>query len=266
MNQSSFPYTEQNRRAWNEIARVREKIFPPASFFASGGSNLEDRVVKTAQSVFKDLSRIQLIHLQCATGEETLSWVNSGVRMAVGVDISDQQIDLARQKAEAAGSKAKFVASDIYQLPESLPATLPFQYDLVYTGGGALVWLPDIRRWAGVVSKLLKPGGRLLLMEEHPISSCLGVNQGQLEIISNYFDRSNPEISTGWSHFQGGEGAKETKAEFSWPLGDILNSLIQAGLTLECVNEYPGGPEWRYGELVDQSKKLPGEFLLMARK
>ena len=40
--------------------------------------------------------------------------------------------------------------------------------DLVYTGKGALIWLPDLGRWADEVARLLRPGGHLFVYEAHP--------------------------------------------------------------------------------------------------
>jgi SAM-dependent methyltransferase len=258
-------YTQQNRRAWNEIARVRNLIFPPAEFFAGGQTTLDPRAIQVAQNTFGNLSGLRLIHLQCATGEDTQSWSVLGAE-AVGVDIAEQQIEIARQKATDAGLSTRFVAADIYDLPDALPAGLGGPYDLVFTGGGAIVWLPDLARWAEVISRLLRPGGRLLLIDEHPVSQCLWVENGQLQIASDYFTRSTPEVFPGWSHFKGGENAQETKYEFNWPLGDIVTALAQAGLVIERLEEFPGGPEWRYGELQEVSNRLPGEYLILAKK
>src|SRR5712691_1780784 len=93
----------------------------------------------------------------------------------------------------------------------------PAAREYVYTGGGVLVWLPDLTRWAQVVAAALQPGGIFLLFEEHPIASCLWVFNGQLQVDSDYFGRGRPELSSGWWHFQGGEEARESKFEFSWP-------------------------------------------------
>ncbi len=258
-------YTWQNRRAWNEIAQVRSQGFPPEEFFASGQTTLGPRVIQATRAVFGDLAGLRVIHLQCATGEDTLSWSVLGAE-AVGVDISDQQIEIARQKAAQAGLSTRFVPADIYDLPAALPADLRRPYDLVFTGGGAIVWLPNLARWAEIVAGLLRPGGRLLLDDEHPVSGCRWVENGQLQIASDYFARSHPETGTGWSHFKGGEHARETKYEFIWPLGDIVTALAQAGLIIERLDEYPGGPEWRYGELQKAANRLPGTFQIQARK
>ncbi len=252
-------YTERNRCAWNEIAVVRERaMWPDAAFFAAGGSLLDDRV----RAVAGDVAGRTVLHLQCATGEETLSWAVAGAR-AVGVDISDAQIAIAEQKARDAALDVRFVASDIYELPAELQQGT---FDLVYTASGVLVWLPDIVRWAEIVAAALKPGGRFILFEEHPIAQVLWSTEGKLAIISDYFGRAVPEFDQGWGHFAGAEDATETKAQFFWPLGDIVTALARAGLRIEAMTEYPSRAEWRFGPLLDQVSRLPGEYLLVATK
>jgi SAM-dependent methyltransferase len=248
-------YTEQNRRAWNEIAELRHQKWPDAQFFTAGGSLLDDRVLAAAG----DVQGLALLHLQCATGEDTLSWAVAGAR-ATGADISDAQIALAQRKAAAAGIEVRFVAADLYALPTDLQSA---SFDLVFTGGGALVWLPDLDRWAGVVAAALQPGGRLILHEEHPLASCLWIEHGKLVLESDYFGRSAAFYNTGWRHFAGGEQAQETKAEFQWPLGDIVTALARAGMRIERLEEFPATQGWRFGE---QANQLPGSFLLVASK
>jgi SAM-dependent methyltransferase len=194
--------------------------------------------------------------------EDTLSWAVAGAR-ATGADISDAQIALAQRKADAASLDVRFVAADVYALPAELQSAT---FDLVFTGGGALVWLPDIERWAGVVAAALRPGGRLILHEEHPLASCLWLEDGKLVLEEDYFARSQPFYNTGWRHFAGGEAAQETKAEFQWPLGDIVTALARAGMRIEQLEEFPAKQGWRFGEQADQVRRLPGSFLLVASK
>ena len=87
-----------------------------------------------------------------------------------------------------------------------------------------------------------------------------------LRLESDYFGRSTPEWSTGWRHFQGGEEAQGLKVEFLWPLGDIVTAVAQAGLRIERLEEYPAERGWRFAAEIDQVQRLPGRFLLVARK
>jgi SAM-dependent methyltransferase len=249
-------YTDQNRLAWDEIAEVRNKGMKPAEFFAKGGCTLSDEILEVAG----DVHGLNLCHLQCATGEDTLSWANKGAN-ATGVDISPKQIELAKQKAAAAGLTVHFIASDIYRLPSQLFAE---RFDIVFTGGGAIVWLPDLEQWAQGIVQLLKPSGRLILDEEHPIAGCMEVQNGQVRIVDDYFGRK-PELDSGWSHFSGAENAMEKKYEFAWPLGDVITALAHAGLRIELLEERPSQEKWRFGDKLREVARLPGEYLLVAR-
>ena len=170
-------YTAANRDAWDAIADIRHDIWPDADFFANGGSLLRDHEL-TATG---DVRGLRLCHLQCGSGEETLSWANAGAEVT-GVDISPKQIELANRKAEAAGISAEFLAADASRRPEALT---PEYFDIVYTGGGALVWIPDLDSWAASVRQLLKPSGRLILNEEHPQMSNIEVRDGSIKIIGD---------------------------------------------------------------------------------
>ena len=251
-------YTAQNRRAWNEIAATRHRSFPDAAFFDAGGSILDTRVL----AAVLDVRGQQLLHLQCATGEETLSWAVAGAQ-ATGVDISEEQIARAIRKANAAHLAVHFIASDIYTLPRHLQNGT---FDYVYTGGGALMWLPNIERWARIVAAALRPGGRLILWELHPLALCLWVEHEQLKLTDSYFRREQPAYEQGWSHFAGGETAQETKVQFAWPLGDIVTALAQAGLCTQTLHEYPSEEAYRFGAKLDEARQLPGMYLLVARK
>jgi SAM-dependent methyltransferase len=252
-------YTDQNRRAWNEIAKLRQaELFPPAAFFAQGGSLLAPDVLRAVG----DVAGKTLLHLQCGSGEDTLSWAVAGARVS-GVDISDAQIKLASAKAGEAGLAADFVAADVYDLPARLQAA---SFDLVYTGGGALTWLPDLGAWARAIAAALAPQGRLVLYEEHPLAGCLWVADGKVRVDYDYFARAEPDFSTTWAHFKAGARARHTKAEFQWPLGDVVTALARAGLRIESLEEYPSTADWRFGEHLEDVGWLPGQYLLLASK
>jgi SAM-dependent methyltransferase len=252
-------YTLQNRLAWDEIAQVRyDALSPKARYFAGGSSTLDRRAV----AALGDVTGKTLLHLQCATGEETLSWSILGAA-AVGVDISPRQIEIARQMALDAGLDTRFMAADVYDLPAEL---LSPGFDIVYTGGGVLVWLPDLDVWARMVASAMKPGGIFLLLEEHPIQNSLQVVDGELSITADYFRRSHPWKGSGWAHFKGGEGAHEIKYEFAWPLGDVVTALAASGLRIQRLVEYPTAAEWRTGAFAAQTTGLPGQYLLTAVK
>lgn len=250
-------YTSANRDAWDAIANLRQDIWPSAEFFSKGGSLLRDHELEAAG----DVRGLRLCHLQCGSGEETLSWANAGAHVT-GVDISPKQIELATRKANDAGISAEFLAADVSTRPEQLD---PEYFDIVYTGGGALGWLPDLDSWAASIHQLLKPSGRLILSEEHPQLGNLEIRDGSIAIVGDYFDRQ-PHRTTGWRHFAGAEDAAEPRWEFQWTLGDIVTSVARAGLRVESLQEFPSTATWRFGDDLPTIRRLLGSFLLIARK
>ena len=251
-------YTAANRVAWDAIADKRQQIWPSAGFFAEGGSVLDRRDREAAG----DVQGLRLCHLQCGSGEEALSWANAGAEVT-GVDISPKQIELATAKAAAAGISADFVVADVDALFDA--PLHPATFDIVYTGGVALVWIPNLDRWASSVHRLLKPGGRFICREEHPVIGCIEVFEDSVALAEDYFER-RPQPSTGWHHFPGAEDAPETQWGFPWTLGDIVTSVAQAGLGIERLTEFPSTAAWRFGDDLERLQKLPGSFLLVASK
>ncbi len=173
-----------------------------------------------------------LLHLQCGAGEDTLSWAVLGARVT-GVDIAEKRIAAARARAAAAGLRADFQRADATRLP-----LRPASFDLAYTSRGALVWLHDLGPWARGLARVLKPGGTLLICDEHPFLNCL-VQRGRRapSVGWDYFDQ-RPRAWSGWWWLKRG-GPKSPKAETAWKLSDVLNALAGAGLVLERAEESP---------------------------
>jgi SAM-dependent methyltransferase len=217
------------------------------------------------------------VHLQCHIGTDTVSLARLGARMT-GLDFSASSLTEARALADAVASDVRFVEAEVYDAVDVLGRE---RFDLVYTGVGALGWLPDIRRWGAVVGDLLRPGGRLFMREGHPVLWALADPREDrlLALEHPYFERAEPTV---WE----GEGTYvETDVEFTqtrsmeWNhgLAEIVTALLDAGLTLTGLVEHdsvpwnalpgqmeriPGG-EWR---LIDRPWRLPHTYTLQAVK
>lgn len=216
------------------------------------------------------------VHLQCHIGTDTISLARLGAHMT-GLDFSPAAIAEARRLNDELGHDVEFVEAELYEATDVLP---PHSFDLVFTGIGAIGWLPDIRRWARVVSGLLGPGGRLFIREGHPVLWSLGErSDGLLSIEHPYFEQVDPTV---WD--EAGTYV-ETDAEFThtvtheWNhgMGEIVTALLEAGLTITGLVEHdsvpweaidgqmellPGG-EWR---LEDRPERLPHSYTLQAIK
>jgi SAM-dependent methyltransferase len=190
-----------------------------------------------------------LVHLQCHLGTDTLSWARHGARVT-GVDFSSRAIEQARALASDAGiaEQSRFVVSDVYTAPQTLDGE---KFDIVYTGQGALVWLPDLTRWAQTVAELLKPGGFLYLVEFHPYADCLGEDVRSLE--HDYFKLEGTVYDSPWTYTDGPELTNTTSIEWQHPISQVITCLGQAGLRTELLSEYPYLPfRFRQGLVCDQ--------------
>ena len=143
-SKTAAEHAAMNAAAWDEIAIERRAWLDglgfDAAFFRAGGSTLSS----VELAALGDLRGKRVLHLQCATGEDTLSLANRGAT-ATGLDVSANGIVEARAKATEAGIPANFDVADVQALPDRYRRA---EYDVVYTGLGALVWLDDLDGWA----------------------------------------------------------------------------------------------------------------------
>ncbi|MHA6266655.1 class I SAM-dependent methyltransferase [Aliiroseovarius sp. CAU 1755] len=194
-----------------------------------------------------DVAGLKIAHLQCHFGRDSLTLAQQGADV-VGLDFSPKAVELARALAEELdlSPRAQFVEADLYDAPDALARF--GQFDLVFITWGAVGWLPDLPRWAGIVAGLLKPGGRLYLAEGHPAAmvfddETMALPDGRPGYLAPYFDRKTwkddaPRDYTGdFPTLQAGH-----EYWFDHTLSDILNAIIGAGLTLECFNEHDSVP------------------------
>jgi SAM-dependent methyltransferase len=268
-------YAELNRASWDERAPAHAASRDYAvDQFASDPGHLSE-VVRFDLPLLGDIGGLRCIHLQCHIGTDTVSLARLGADMT-GLDFSPASLAQARRIARLAGADVRFVEAAVYDAPGALGPEL---FDLVYTGIGALCWLPDIARWARVVAGLLRPGGRLFIREGHPVLWALDDPRpdGLLAVEYPYFEREEPMV------FDEGGTYVETDAVFThnrtheWNhgLGEIVSALMAAGMDLTGLVEHDsvpwdalpgqmepvGGGEWR---LADRPWRLPHTYTLQA--
>ncbi len=242
--------------------------------FAEDPAFLSD-VVRFDRDRLGDLTGLDVVHLQCHIGTDTVSLSRLGGRVT-GLDFSPASIAEARRVAELAGADVGFVLSDVHDAVAALGAT----YDLVYTGIGALCWVPRIARWAEVVAALLRPGGRLHLREGHPVLWALDQDRtdGRLELVVPYFEHPEPTV---WdepgTYVDSDVDFVHTRSEeWNHGLGEIVTALLEVGLEVTGLVEHRTVP-WKAlppmvdvggGEfaLPDDDLRMPMTYTLTARK
>jgi SAM-dependent methyltransferase len=263
---------ESNRAVWNEGAlHYTTEMAATIAFISEGKSNLhpiERRNLGELRSWCKTA-----IHLQCASGKDTLSLLNEGVSRVIGVDISDKHIENARQITAALENtgrqiQAEWIRYDVLDTPHELDGTA----DLVYTGRGALCWIHDLDKYAQAAARLLKPGGVYHVLDDHPITGLFDLE------IETYVFRGvsyfgHWESSVGWPSTYIGDSLnipveqQSTKYERGWNLMEIFNALSRAGLIVEYLGEHPE-PYWDiFPNLKPELRGIiPLTFSMLARK
>lgn len=178
-----------------------------------------------------DVNGKSILHLQCHFGQDTLSLARMGAD-ATGVDLSDNAIYNATLLAEKAKLKADFICCDVYSLPQHLEK----QFDIVFTSYGTIGWLPDLDKWAKIVSHYLKPGGKFIFAEFHPVVWMF--DDDFTKVGYNYFN-AGPIIETE-SGTYADRDAPIHKEYVGWnhPTGEVLTSLLQNGLRLLSYEEF----------------------------
>ncbi|MGE0119930.1 MAG: class I SAM-dependent methyltransferase [Dongiaceae bacterium] len=266
-------FTEANRRTWDERAAVHRADrtgFYGVEEFRKGGDTLGP--IESAE--IGDVGGKRLLHLQCHFGLDTLSLARRDA-IVTGVDFSQAAIDAARSLAAESGLAARFVQSDVYETR----AALPERFDVVYVSWGAICWLHDIRRWAGIVAESLAPGGFLYLADNHPFALLLEQQDGRL--CAHYPWRSAPHdplVFDDATTYTGDDTALAHRTAYEWnhPLSDILCGLIDHGLRLDVLHEHERLP-WRMFPMMveaedglfrlpDGGPRFPLAFSLKASK
>lgn len=226
-----------NRARWDELVPIHLRSrFYDLETFKAGRCSLRPLELEA----FGDVRGKSLLHLQCHFGQDTLSWARRGA-MVTGVDFSPAAIEAARTLAAEIGVEARFVLSDVLQLDE----VLTDRFDLVVTSYGTIGWLPDIQRWGRVVAQSLKPGGKFFLAETHPAILMFegDGSPGGMRLAWPYFAVEQPLYGEFESSYADPEAKLVNRGEYWFPhtIGDVVNALISAGLTIDALDEHPFG-------------------------
>ncbi len=292
MENDPADYLAVNRANWDSRAPLHARGYGIDGLLADRSAL--SQVVAFDRPRLGQLDGLDVVHLQCHIGTDTLSLARLGGRL-VGVDLSPASLAEARGLAERAGVRIEYVEADVYSAPQALGGR---QFDLVYTGIGAICWLPSIQRWAHTVATLLRPGGRLFIRDGHPVlNSLLGMvvaqehpDRAQQPWISGpgeatpalelpYFEQLAPLIWDEPATYASDEPVgSPLQWEWNHGIGEIVTAVLAAGLELIALVEHDSVP-WEAlpglmqrddatGEyrLRERPERLPASFTLIAAK
>ncbi|MFI1204424.1 class I SAM-dependent methyltransferase [Streptomyces sp. BHT-5-2] len=239
-------WREANRARWDE----RVALHTASDYYDQDTFRRTRDVIRDFEAAeVGDVTGRSLLHLQCHFGQDTLSWAHRGAARVVGLDFSEPAVEAARDLAAALGygpDRAAFVTADVYDAAEAVPDPA---YDIVYTGIGAVNWLPDLVGWAETAASLIAPGGFLYLAEFHPLGDVLDEETGS-RVAHDYFRSAawDEETPGSYTNFEA-PTVHNRSVEWQHSLGDVVSAVAGAGLRLEFLHEHEMTLFQRFGVL-----------------
>ena len=225
-------YIEINRRSWNNKTDIHIKSeFYDLKSFIKGKTSLNSIELELLGAV----DGKSILHLQCHFGQDTISLSRLGAEVT-GVDLSDKAIESAKQIAKDTESTANFICCDMYDLPKHLNK----KFDIVFTSYGTIGWLPDLDKWAKIISQYLKPNGQFVFVEFHPVVWMFDDNFKN--ITYNYFNSG--AIIESESGTYADKSADITLETVTWnhSLSEVISSLLKNGFEMISFDEFDYSP------------------------
>ena len=233
----AFDPLDDNLRWWEE----RAAFHLDTPLYREMVARLEagrDTFLVLDDAVLGDVKGLDVLHLQCHVGTETLSFARRGARVT-GADFSAEALRQAARLAKRFDLPARYVLSSIEELPQHLDQT----FDLVYTSYGALCWMDDLDRWARVAARFVAPGGRLVVIDGHPLSTCLEekCTPDDLRLVHPYLRTSKPLSwdTPGSYAAQEAETTHNRVHQWTFGLGDVVQAVVDSGLVVTRLAEHP---------------------------
>jgi SAM-dependent methyltransferase len=240
-------YIAINRQSWNARTDIHVKSeFYDLAGFLKGKNSLNSIEL----DLLGDVKGKSILHLQCHFGQDTISLSRLGAAVT-GVDLSDRAIEVARKIAQDTNADAEFICCDIYDLPHHLQQ----QFDIVFTSYGTIGWLPDLDKWAKIVSEFLKPDGRFVFVEFHPV---VWMFDDSFEKIGYHYFNSGAIVET-QSGTYADKAADITQENVTWnhSLSEVMSSLIKNGLEICAFDELDYSPYNCFCKTIEYE---PGRF------
>lgn len=259
-------YFEANKSLWNQ----RTVVHKDSSFYNLEGFKNGDTVLTPIElNEVGDVKGKKMLHLQCHFGMDSLNWARLGADVT-GVDLSDEAIKEAKLLNDELGLNAKFICCNVYDLKEYLDE----KFDIVFTSYGTIGWLPDLDKWADIVSHYLKQGGTFYIADFHPV---LWMFDDEFTHIQYSYE--NKEVIVTESQGTYTDKHADIKAkEYGWnhSISEILNSLIRQGLNIEHFNEFMYSPYPCFNNVIEFEEgkwhikglegKIPMVYSILAKK
>ena len=225
-------YIEINRQSWNSRLESHLKSeFYNLDGFLKGETSLNEIEL----NLLGNIKGKKILHLQCHFGQDTISLSRLGANVT-GIDLSDKAIESAIELSKKTNTNTTFICSNIYDLPKVLEE----QFDIIFTSYGTIGWLPDLNKWASIISKYLKPNGKFIFVEFHPVIWMFNDNFNEIKY--RYF-KSEAIIETESGTYANREANIEPETvTWNHSMSEVVNNLIKNGLKINSLDEFDYSP------------------------
>lgn len=259
-------YLDINRHSWNNRTEAHIKSeFYGMEQFLQGKTSLQNIEL----NLLGNVEGKAVLHLQCHFGQDSISLSRMGAQVT-GVDLSDKAIARAKSIARETQANVEFICCDLY----ALPANLNKQFDVVFTSYGTIGWLPNLDKWAAVISRFLKPGGQFVFVEFHPV---VWMFDDDFEKIGYRYFNSGAIVETeNGTYADRSANIEQQSVTWNHSISEVLNSLIKNGLEINAFDEFDYSPyncfkhtvEFEPGKyrIKHLDNKIPMLFSLRATK
>jgi SAM-dependent methyltransferase len=266
-------YFSANKDLWNK----RTTIHKDSSFYNLSGFKAGENVLTPIElNDLGDVKGKKMLHLQCHFGMDSLDWARRGADVT-GVDLSDVAISEAKKlnddpSINSGQLNAKFICCNVYDLK----AHLDEKFDIVFTSYGTIGWLPDLDKWAAIISHYLKPGGIFYIAEFHPV---VWMFDDDFTHIKYYYDNREVIVTENQGTYTDNETKSDIKVkEYGWnhSLAEVFTALLNAGLSIESFNEFMYSPYPCFSNTIESEKgkwqikgmegKIPMVYSILAKK
>lgn len=243
----SINYKEINRKSWNDRVDSHVKSeFYDVDNFLKGKSSLNSIEL----DLLGDIKGLKILHLQCHFGQDSISLSRMGAEVT-GVDLSDTAIVKAQELASKDSVNTHFICSDIYDLPNHLTE----KFDIIFTSYGTIGWLPDLEKWANVVSHFLKPNGKFVFVEFHPAVWMFDDNFEKVKY--NYFNDGAIIENESGTYAEREAEIQGDYVMWNHSLSEVMNSLFKHNIQIASFNEFDYSPYDCFQKTIEFS---PGKF------
>ncbi|WP_101690216.1 class I SAM-dependent methyltransferase [Dysgonomonas massiliensis] len=258
-------YLDINKAAWNNRVDIHiESEFYELIRLINGELSLPSLDIK----LLGDIKGKSILHLQCHFGMDTISLAKLGANVT-GVDFSEKAIAKAKELSNQLQIEVSYICCDIYSLPDMINE----QFDIIYTSYGVINWLPDLNRWGKVISALLKPSGRFIMVEFHPI---LWMFDETFQNILYSYSRKEPYITEESTYVGDAGEAVDKVVTWNYGLSEPINNLTKNGIHIEGMDEYFYSPFNLFSSMIEiekdrfqiagQENKIPITYSLIGKK